>query len=123
MKKFSLLTFLTIFATLGCQSSPVKIACSESDWFELGRRDGAIGKPLQIQSHKARCGKDLSAANENLYVQGYNNGLSEYCSPDNGFAIGRSGGNPSKICPAPLDTHFFAAVRKGIKARQAEETN
>lgn len=123
MKTFSLFTFMAFFTALGCQAHPLRASCNETDWFEHGRRDGSAGKPLMIDAHSRRCGADFTTGAENLFIQGYNNGLSEYCTPDNGFAIGKSGGRPARICPAPLDTHFFAAVKKGVKAREAEETN
>ncbi len=108
----------TLLSTLGCQSNPLKVSCSEADWFEMGRRDGAIGRAPQLDAQRKSCGKYFSPMSETLFTSGYNNGIAEYCSEDNGYDIGVSGSVMQKVCPAPMDIPFLEAVEKGRKARE-----
>lgn len=106
----------------GCQSSPKAASCSQIDWFELGRRDGTMGQPEQLDEQRRGCGKHFDGLSENLYRNGYNKGLAEYCSPTNGYDLGRNGVRPTLVCPAPTDVEFMAAVERGARARGLDET-
>jgi hypothetical protein len=117
----TILPVVSLFLVLGCQSAPLKVTCNQTDWFELGRQDGASGLSSRLKVHREECGKFFDKMNEGLYATGYNNGLTEYCSSDNGFAIGKSGLKPTLNCPPPMDQTFLAAIQRGQEARDLEE--
>jgi hypothetical protein len=117
-----LFPWIAMIILAGCQSATVRTACKQTDWYELGRRDSTVGVAQQLGNHRAKCGKAFDSLSESLYVTGYNNGLTEYCTSENGYEIGRSGANPSVRCPAPMDETFLAGVDRGQRARAHEQS-
>lgn len=106
-----------------CQSGTKQASCMESDWFELGRREGAAGKTIKPEEISRYCKKAFDTNAQNLYSLGYNNGLTEFCSPANGYNMGRTGTKLPDVCPRPIDEPFKAAHSRGLKARELEAAN
>lgn len=117
------LTILFSILAIGCQSDPKTAACAGNDWFELGRREGAAGKQIKPEEITLRCEAAFDTNAQNLYSLGYNNGLNEYCSYENGYSLGRSGSKLLDVCPRPSDELFKAAHARGLKARELEAAN
>lgn len=117
------LSILFSLLVIGCQSDPKTTACAGADWFELGRREGAAGKQIKPEEVTYRCQGAFDSNAQNLYSLGYNNGLNEYCSYENGFSLGKSGAKMSLVCPRPSDEVFNAAFTRGVKARELEQAN
>jgi hypothetical protein len=117
----ALLTMISI--AVACSTPPKTFSCSEGDWFERGRADGLAGKVRNMTGYRVLCGKQLDANAESLYTGGYNNGINEYCSAANGFAIGLADGRPSTACPVPLDHVFNENVNRGREARRLKDNN
>ena len=109
---------------LGCSSNPLKVACEQKDWYEVGRHDGAQGHRLdRLAQYRRECGSDFSAGFETVYTNGRNAGLVEYCEPQNAFELGRMGINYGYVCPSTTEPDFLASYRKGQQARQLEIEN
>src|SRR5262249_3542610 len=128
MKKRNYLIYMALPAVFGCQSKPVadggRISCSNSDWFEIGRRDGAAGAPLERQQgYSESCGQNFDDVNENAYRNGRERGLVEYCTETNAFELGRMRVNYYNVCPSALEEKFQAAYSKGEYARTIEMEN
>jgi hypothetical protein len=107
---------------LGCSTLTLsKNECLESDWFEIGRRDGSMGKPRALlQKHSKACGKHGVSPDREAYYRGRDEGLKFYCTKDNGFEQGRLGQSYRFVCPSELEPVFFAGYQKGRELYQYE---
>ena len=121
--RLSVLFLVSFLSLLGCQSSPKKTVCESTDWYELGRRNGTSGLNSQMDNERRRCVGHFDTTNEAIYVNGYNNGLAEYCSIDNGYSLGKAGATANKVCPRPTDEPFLAGYARGKKVRELERMN
>ena len=121
-----LMRYLVILAFLlsACSSVPSE-KCQEADWYEIGRRDGALGTPLDQKNLEipGLCHNSNEKFNEDLYINGRNAGLVEYCQPNNGFELGREGGNYRSVCPPEVEQKFLESYRRGQKVRKLQEAN
>lgn len=115
---------MVVFTLVGCSSVDKTLSCNATDWYEIGRQDGAKGHPLQaFESHEQSCVMDDSQAVKTLYWNGRNAGLVEYCHPANAFIVGRMGQAYKQVCPPILEKDFLAEFRRGQQARQLEQVN
>lgn len=108
---------------LGCQTADKSASCNSLDWFEIGRQSGTAGHPPALASEKKRCSGQLDASAQALYITGYNKGLSDFCTPENGYTLGRSGSPTSSACPITSRTNFQVAYKRGVRAKELSEEN
>lgn len=75
--------------------------CLSTDWSTIGYEDGANGYTGdRIGNYRKACGKHGVTPDLVAYQQGREQGLSEYCQPGRGFAVGSSGGQYRGVCDA-----------------------
>lgn len=95
--------------------------CQTVDWKQLGDSDGSQGHgQTRIAKHAKACEKHGIAINTAAYNEGWRAGISRYCTPQNGFNIGRRGGSYAGTCPSNLAGPFEAAYRPAFKLTRAE---
>ncbi len=93
--------------------------CANADWEFLGEQDGAAGETYQkFDSRVERCAKFGYQADERAYSRGRDRGIERYCTPDNGYEIGRSGGAYRGACPADLEEDFLAEYNIGRRLNE-----
>ncbi len=111
-----LITWIILTAALiGCASLN-KNQCLQANWYELGWRDGSLGKPRSLfQKHADACVKHNVRAEKTEYYRGRDDSLKNFCTYDNGFSQGRYGKSYNYICPPDLETSFLAGFREGRK--------
>ncbi len=98
---------------LGCASLS-KNECLQADWFEIGRKDGVIGRPRALfQKHCDACSKHGVTPDKYLYYMGRREGLKVYCTEDSGFEQGRLGRKYEFVCPGELEQEFLAGYHRG----------
>lgn len=118
----------------GCSSLPVAVpvlskkpttpSCANIDWFEVGRADGAMGAPLtKNTSYHSRCDASPYPFSMELYVNGRNAGIVEFCTNTAGFEAGRNGSPYEGVCPDFLEKSFLESYRIGQKVRELESDN
>jgi hypothetical protein len=118
--------FLIFLGFVGCSTepSPDQLSCQNSDWYEIGRRDGASGAPLdRLKGYRRDCGAQWTEQTENIYRNGRNAGLVEYCTDRNGFELGRMRLTYNDVCPSTVEDEFLQSYKKGEKARSLETEN
>jgi hypothetical protein len=107
---------LLLFAVMGlsaCATSQ-KQDCDNYNWYEMGRQQGRIGSPHNQAGVPPACAK--ADHTSELWKSGYEIGLSEYCTIDNAYALGRLGLPLSRACPAHED--LLAHYARGERARE-----
>ena len=53
------------------------------------------------------------------YMLGWNEGVREYCQPNNGFSVGEHGWSHNNICPSDMRADFQHAWKEGRSLYQA----
>ena len=102
-----LLVLLMVFLVSGCATLS-ETECVQGDWYEIGQTDGRSGfKVSRVEKHRKACNKANADVDMDAYVQGRKNGLSYYCSPQNGFDSGLKGRFYNKVCPIDLEREFL----------------
>jgi len=113
--KCILTTVILAAALIGC-STLSKNECLQANWYELGWRDGILGKPRSLfQEHADACVKHNVRAEKAEYFRGRDGGLKNFCTYDNGFSQGRYGKSYNYVCPPDLEASFLAGFSSGRK--------
>ncbi len=118
--------FCTLMLLASCQSvdlSSPKFACTQLDWFELGRSDGLQGVDSMAYQEKQKSCQGFSETQHEMYVNGWYSGVNEFCTSTQGFAFGRSGQTYLDICPATKETSFLSGYEKGKRVFLYEKDN
>ena len=69
------------------------------------------------------CGLKSEITRENLYLNGRNAGLVDFCRPSNGFEMGSNGEIYYYVCPVDVESQFLARYRIGRRVYQLEKAN
>lgn len=97
----------------GCDTVS-KEQCQAGDWRALGRADAASGHAAnRIAKVAEDCGEYGVSPDPAAYQSGWQEGVQIYCTPLNGFNIGRQGDGKSDICPPALAGQFEYAYQLG----------
>ncbi len=118
--------FLLVFSTWGCVSPQTQSFCKNADWYELGRRDGSMGRAADsLESYQNECAETMTESFQAMYLNGRDRGLIEFCTPQNGYSLGQSGELYYYVCPFHLEGDFLTAFKKGrrVLALQRENLN
>jgi hypothetical protein len=113
-------TTLAGFAFTGCASSS-KLPCATTDWYELGRQQGASGNeksaPRQLTSSCKLEEEELDA--QALFESGHSLGLAEFCSEKNGYQLAKMNHEYKKgTCPQLLEEAFLRGYNNGLESIQ-----
>jgi hypothetical protein len=99
----------------GCASMN-KSECLTVDWQTVGYEDGAAGRSGdRIAQHRKACAKHGVTPDLRAYQAGREQGLREYCQPQNGYRLGERGADQPGFCPADLARNFEDAYRDGFE--------
>jgi hypothetical protein len=112
---------LGAFLLAGCETVS-KEQCVAGDWSELGRADAAQGHPSSRFEDVAKdCGRHGITPDPQAYLAGWNSGVLLYCTPMNGFRLGRQNRPLSPICPPHLAGEVEDAHRLGTRIWAARD--
>lgn len=121
ISKVALLIALTLTTGCATQRLITAIPCQGLDWFEIGRRDGANGKTVNaLNGHIDEC-KNGESPNADLYLNGRNAGLVDFCTSQSGFEFGRAGTPYMAVCPEHLEKRFLPGYEQGQRVFRQEE--
>ena len=88
--------------------------CRQGDWRGIGYADGAAGyQASRIAEHAEACREFGIAPDQRAYTMGRTEGLRVYCTPQNGFAVGRTGGSYGNVCPPGAADAFLSGYEDG----------
>ncbi len=88
--------------------------CRNADWRIIGLEDGSRGRlESYIGSHRSACAKYNVSPDLSAYQGGRYEGLLQYCTERNGFALGRTGSSYNGVCPPHLEDAFKTAYLLG----------
>lgn len=103
-------------------ASMSKEQCLTANWLDQGFRDGRTGQPLsRLEDHRAACAKVAVIPNNNLYIEGREQGIVLYCTPENALQEGLQGRPYRHACPAELEQAFLRSYTNGKQLYEAEQ--
>lgn len=95
--------------------------CIASDWETVGYTDGAAGRQSsQLLKHQNACVKHGVIPDREAYLAGWNDGVRQFCQPENAFSAGESGRSFANVCPEDMQASFSAAYQEGRRLHLAQ---
>jgi len=117
---YPILAALAMLLVSGCATLS-ESQCVASDWQTVGYRDGLAGaQNSQLLKHQNACVKHGVIPDREAYLAGYDEGVRQYCLPENGFSAGESGNRYNNVCPEEMQTSFYAAYQEGRQLHLAQ---
>ena len=116
MKKTSIITLISfaIAYLTGCATMSVE-ECKIADWESVGYKDGKAGQDKDyLLKHQKSCAKADIAPNKQAWETGRQQGLMQYCTADNAFALGKAGSHLNPVCPSQSLSQLQAANENGL---------
>lgn len=112
---------LALSLLLGSCASLSESQCVAGDWQTVGLRDGLAGQQsAMLLKHQNACVKHGVVPDREEYLAGWEQGVRQYCQPDNGFVVGERGASYSNVCPAHLQGAFQEAYEEGRQLYEAQ---
>lgn len=104
-----LLSSLFISALLiSCTGNVKEVACTGQNWAEFGYKMGAEGRSVhEFDAHRSACKDKLEKGALKAYLDGYTRGIMEFCTYDNGYALGVKNQPVNKNCPTEVKAPFL----------------
>ncbi|TMP43160.1 hypothetical protein CWB96_03390 [Pseudoalteromonas citrea] len=120
-----LLSIPLLLLLTACNSSPELISkdrCGTEDWKSLGYKTALNKKSVkEFDSVKLICGQKVAANVQELFVDGYSDGLIKYCTYETGFNTGKQGLALGKFCPPELQKNMMLGYRRGKQLRDQNQ--
>ena len=117
MKRFAISTTLVLSLT-ACAGMSEK-ECNLADWQAIGFEDGVRGAtPAAFSTHRKACAAHRVAANFGDYKRGHDEGIAQFCRPQNGYSQGTNGQAYQGVCPDHLESAFVTAHLEGFTLHQ-----
>ena len=105
----------------GC-AAVSKEQCVAGDWSELGEAHASVGKAANYLDEVVKsCGKHGITPDTTAYRSGWHRGLQNYCTPLNGFTLGKQNKTKSPICPPQMAGGFNEGYRLGFTIWSARD--
>ncbi len=115
----ALLVSLTACTTMTAEQ------CVAADWQAIGYEDAMKGRAAShVTQHASACADHSVAPDTAAYTAGHEEGARAFCTPDNGFKHGLSGGTNHNICPEDLSNAFSVTYEagRGLRTRKQAVT-
>jgi len=111
----SIILLATALTTLTSCTTMSKSDCLDGAWRSAGYDDATSGLTSQrFKAHAKSCAKHGVESNNELYTNGYQEGLKTYCQYETGIRKGRDKADYRGICPADLESGFLNGYIQGL---------
>lgn len=98
MRYLQLALALSALSLTQCTSLSLE-ECRSSDWYSLGLADGNRGATAsQLNQYQKDCHEFNLKVDAAQWQQGYQQGLINYCLPENGYRVGLAGEHYYGVC-------------------------
>ena len=119
-ERLAAIALMTLLLVSGCATLS-ESQCVASDWQTVGYRDGLAGaQSSQLLKHQNACVKHGVIPERDDYLAGWNEGVRQYCLPENGFSAGENGQRYANVCPEEMQPSFYAAYQEGRQLHDAQ---
>lgn len=115
MRFLPLLSMAALVMSLASCNSMSKDECRVADWRVIGDTDGAAGYNPQerFADHVKSCTKAGVTPDQTRWYEGYQSGVTRYCTPLSGATNGEAGNGYHNACPPELETEFMRGYSLG----------
>lgn len=91
-----------------CSTAMTESQCVKADWVALGERDAIKGKTMgKLDQRIDQCAEHDILADANAYQDGYEIGLTKFCTKQMAFDFGGRGKEYLGTCPADIEQDVF----------------
>lgn len=112
---FGSLALLTLIS--GCATLS-ETECASGNWKQIGYQDGKSGRDSDyIIKHESACIEYGVQLDRIAYEKGRQQGLTRYCTADNGFSRGSRGSTPNLSCSSQQFPVYFDGYSQGLISR------
>jgi hypothetical protein len=113
MKPSMLMSLTSVLIMSGCATmSPDE--CRTADWYLIGELDARSGRtPAQFANRDRACREAGYPGDQQSWREGWDQGLTVFCTAPQGFRFGREGGRYERTCPATLEPGFLGGFDLG----------
>jgi len=110
-----LVATMALLATApGCSVS--EKTCLQNDWQSLGYQHGKGGKSSDALNRYVKdCAEHGVTPDSSAYSAGFDVGIAEYCTAENGSKVGNNVKEYSGACPANLEKTFLKSYISGLR--------
>lgn len=96
--------------------------CRGGDWYQIGREDGVDGRKIAfIQQHAKACQDFGIRPVASEWRRGREDGLKQYCTPENAYRVGTRGSHLSPVCPTQGLARLERANAQGLRYNRIEQ--
>lgn len=115
-------TLCTGFFLSGCASLSEQ-ECRTADWRMIGYEDGVVGRQAgRLANHREACADHGITPDMEGYRRGREEGLQEYCRPQNVYQLALRGRAYPTVCPAGLEASLKPAYKWGREIHETQST-
>ena len=115
-----LLILLLSAALAGCATMRPE-ECMVADWYLIGEMDAREGRtPSHLASRARDCAEAGYPADEASGYQGWEHGLTHFCTRAGGYRFAMEGQRYQSICPAMLEAEFLTGYDLGRQIHTAD---
>lgn len=119
----SRLPSLAFVLTLSGCATMTPDECRVADWYLIGELDARAGRaPAHFAQRDRDCREAGFPADQASWREGWDHGLTIFCTADQGFRFGRDGGRYESICPATLERDFVSGFDLGRQLSSLTES-
>lgn len=117
--RYVVLLCLALLVT-GCETMD-QGQCMTADWHDVGYRDGAQGGSRdRVGNYASDCSEYGVRVDTVAYRDGWDSGIRQYCTADNGYRAGVNGQLYEMSCPGILKDRFYSAYLLGDAVYNAQ---
>lgn len=112
---------LILIMTLGVSGCATldRDSCLTADWQLIGFNDGVAGyEASRLEQHRDACSEYGIAPQMDDYLQGYDRGVSRYCTATNGYRTARAGKQLNAVCNGGPGLAFVRGFELGSVAHK-----
>ncbi|MFC6633161.1 DUF2799 domain-containing protein [Microbulbifer taiwanensis] len=96
--------------------------CQAGLWYERGLQDGARGRGQSLVYEIAqRCQEYGARVDSEAWLRGHEEGVEQFCTPENGYYQGRRGNSYEGVCTGPTADLFMVEYRRGLADFQMQQ--
>jgi hypothetical protein len=96
----------------------------QGDWLAIGFYNGKQGEPLsKLKYYVENCSQHDIQVDMDIYQTGWHDGITQYCTSENGYKVGSAGKNYDNACPEHLAGAFLDQYIAGLSSRLSSIEN
>lgn len=97
--------------------------CRAGLWYERGVEDGARGRNQSLVYDIAQtCQQEYGVrVDSEAWLRGHEEGVEQFCTPENGYRYGRRGRNYEGVCTGPTADLFLDSYQRGLADYRVEQ--